>query len=94
MIDYLITAINENMMYLNSRGVYYQALHDSFYLNYIQGLPPSEFNENLIFIKNALKGFYNFIDKVSPETIHFLLVDSLFIDVEYLLSFFEFVLWD
>lgn len=59
-INYLITAINENMMYLNSRGVNYRALHDSFYLDYIQGLPPSEFNENLIFIKNALKGEYLF----------------------------------
>ena len=48
----------------------------------------------MIFIKNELKGFYTFIDKVSPETIHFLLVGSSFINVEYLLSFFEFVPWE
>lgn len=93
-IDYIIDVIKKNMMYLQSRGVYYQALHDGFYLNYVDGVTPSEFKNNLKTIKKELSDFYKFIQNISPETIHFLLVGSSYIDVDYLLTFFEFKPWE
>ena len=89
-IDDFAEKIKQNKMYLNSRGVYYKALHDGFYLNYIEGLTPSEFRENLEYAKKELDGFYKIIETVSPTSLQFLLVGPSIINADFLLSKFEF----
>ena len=59
-INEFVEKIKENKMYLDSRGDYYKSMHDGFFLNYIEGLTPTEFKENLKLVKDKLKDFSNF----------------------------------
>ncbi|KAK8881074.1 hypothetical protein M9Y10_003802 [Tritrichomonas musculus] len=89
-VNYLTSRIYQSEMYLNSRGIFYQALYDGFSLNYINGLTPSEFKENLVKIRNELSKFYEKIKPVSPRALQFLLVGPSIINAEFLLSRFDF----
>lgn len=89
-ISDLVDRFKENQMYLNSRGIYYQALHDGFYLNYIEGLTPSEFKENLQKAKNELKDFYDTVKNISPRALQLLLVGPSIINADFLLSKFDY----
>ena len=89
-ISDLVDRFKENQMYLNSRGIYYQALHDGFYLNYIEGVTPSEFKENLQKAKNELKDFYDTVKNISPRALQLLLVGPSIINADFLLSKFDY----
>lgn len=90
-INEFVEKIKENKMYLDSRGDYYKAMHDGFFLNYIEGLTPSEFKENLKLVKDKLKDFYKLVQTISPKALQFLLVGPSIINAEFLLSRFEYM---
>ncbi|OHT17099.1 hypothetical protein TRFO_41282 [Tritrichomonas foetus] len=89
-IDNFVNIIKTTKMNLDSRPIFYEALHDGFYLNYIDGLTPSAFKDNLAYIKNELKSFYAEIEKVNPGALQLLLIGPPTINHEFLIDRFEF----
>ena len=92
-IDNLVKNIN-HIRYSTNRKPLYQAMHDGFWLNYVEGITPSSLKNNLFEIKSELQTFYDKIRDVTPGALQLLLVGPPIIEYEFLLSHFDFMAYE